>query len=485
MRIWQGITLFGETVFGLNSTIATPTTLQRVWGSVSAKSGDRNPQAVSMTVFGPAAPYHSIEGRAGSPNENEFAENADHFHYKLWNFRNTGTDLNGVARLNPMPEKRQFAQLIYTAGDPQNLTTSAQNTSLCVHSGAIPAAGAALANEVSIDTTAVGTPTAPSFSGVVTFRVSSNPNVLAGQQYLVRITGTTVAGIQAAIYYASVNTASASVGGGQWEFKLNVTGLDPVHWTPALSGVSTQVANFDVFPFSSTLTLATTQVASPAVSGDPSLLDITLASTPPAYLGIGHVLSFLPLTTSSIGTITKGIMYPGTVVKITGNVVRVRLGEARFRQNAPTVTGSDTTPANYVVAAGVRDWQHEIPIGYQLVSQYRNGDGLVTCNVFGSVALGASVVRSCGVGMNLYIGTSDTWRAGTDNDDNAMTLQGNVLSVPTGVNIGASQIRTGTGSPEAVVTAPRGSLYLRTDGGAGTTLYVKESGTGNTGWIAK
>lgn len=44
---------------------------------------------------------------------------------------------------------------------------------------------------------------------------------------------------------------------------------------------------------------------------------------------------------------------------------------------------------------------------------------------------------------------------------------------------------SGAGSPESVVTAPVGSLYTRTDGGANTTLYVKESGTGNTGWIAK
>lgn len=42
-----------------------------------------------------------------------------------------------------------------------------------------------------------------------------------------------------------------------------------------------------------------------------------------------------------------------------------------------------------------------------------------------------------------------------------------------------------TGTPEAQVTASIGSLALRTDGGAGTTLYVKESGTGNTGWAAK
>jgi hypothetical protein len=45
--------------------------------------------------------------------------------------------------------------------------------------------------------------------------------------------------------------------------------------------------------------------------------------------------------------------------------------------------------------------------------------------------------------------------------------------------------QTGSGSPEGAVTAPVGSLYTRTDGGASTTLYVKESGTGDTGWIAK
>jgi hypothetical protein len=43
----------------------------------------------------------------------------------------------------------------------------------------------------------------------------------------------------------------------------------------------------------------------------------------------------------------------------------------------------------------------------------------------------------------------------------------------------------GAGTPEAAITAPVGSTYRRTDGGAGTTFYVKESGTGNTGWVAK
>ncbi len=43
----------------------------------------------------------------------------------------------------------------------------------------------------------------------------------------------------------------------------------------------------------------------------------------------------------------------------------------------------------------------------------------------------------------------------------------------------------GVGDPEGTVTAPKGTLYLRTDGGADTTLYIKTSGSGNAGWTAK
>lgn len=50
---------------------------------------------------------------------------------------------------------------------------------------------------------------------------------------------------------------------------------------------------------------------------------------------------------------------------------------------------------------------------------------------------------------------------------------------------GTFLVSGGPGSPEGVVTAGQGSVWMRTDGGAATTLYVKESGAGNTGWVAK
>jgi hypothetical protein len=43
----------------------------------------------------------------------------------------------------------------------------------------------------------------------------------------------------------------------------------------------------------------------------------------------------------------------------------------------------------------------------------------------------------------------------------------------------------GLGTPEGSIAAGVGSTWHRTDGGAGTSFYVKETGTGNTGWVAK
>ncbi len=42
----------------------------------------------------------------------------------------------------------------------------------------------------------------------------------------------------------------------------------------------------------------------------------------------------------------------------------------------------------------------------------------------------------------------------------------------------------GVGTPEASIAAGVGSLYMRTDGGTDTSIYRKESGSGDTGWVA-
>jgi hypothetical protein len=65
-------------------------------------------------------------------------------------------------------------------------------------------------------------------------------------------------------------------------------------------------------------------------------------------------------------------------------------------------------------------------------------------------------------------------------------------SVPSGSIIVIVQLNTtvsgwyiGSGSPNGITTANPGSIYTSTVGGANATLWVKESGTGNTGWVSK
>ncbi len=58
------------------------------------------------------------------------------------------------------------------------------------------------------------------------------------------------------------------------------------------------------------------------------------------------------------------------------------------------------------------------------------------------------------------------------------------LTLP-GHYLGTVKMLFGAGSPLNVITAPVGSLYLRTDGGSNSCLYIKESGTDATGWVAK
>ena len=107
---------------------------------------------------------------------------------------------------------------------------------------------------------------------------------------------------------------------------------------------------------------------------------------------------------------------------------------------------------------------------------------------------------NCAEAGSIQFGTSNTvrWRM---NDDGGLYPAAD-LSGP----IGASTLRattvyaqqldlgntstgcrfiTGNGGPEGSVAAPTGSIFLNTAGGASTTLYVKTSGSGNTGWTAK
>jgi hypothetical protein len=110
-----------------------------------------------------------------------------------------------------------------------------------------------------------------------------------------------------------------------------------------------------------------------------------------------------------------------------------------------------------------------------------SGDVLTNCLVGNAANLGSVSGR---IGTNA--GTIDKYKGGallgtwvyewSTNQPTLEILQG---------EFNAPRYSRGSGSPEGTVGADPGSSYLNSAGGASTTLYIKESGTSATGWVAK
>lgn len=47
------------------------------------------------------------------------------------------------------------------------------------------------------------------------------------------------------------------------------------------------------------------------------------------------------------------------------------------------------------------------------------------------------------------------------------------------------KVFSGYGTPEGAVKANVGSIFMRLDGGANTSIYIKETGSDGNGWTAK
>ena len=196
---------------------------------------------------------------------------------------------------------------------------------------------------------------------------------------------------------------------------------------------------------------------------------------------------------SNTGTPTSGQIAEWTSATVVQGVSTTGSGPY-VRATSPTLT----TPVLGTVAAGsVLTNATGLPISTGLTGA---GTGVLTALAINVGSAGAPVVfngalgtPSSGTATNLT-GTATGLTAG--NATTAVNLNGGTVSATTvvasgvaslngGISVNGPTITSGTGSPEGAVTASVGSVFLRTNGGAVTTLYIKESGAGNTGWVAK
>jgi hypothetical protein len=125
-----------------------------------------------------------------------------------------------------------------------------------------------------------------------------------------------------------------------------------------------------------------------------------------------------------------------------------------------------------------------------------NASGAVSVSINGGTAISANL--STTIRRRVYLAFNGPWTNPTIDILMAGSGAGSAFTIGamgiSDVGFTASgdasdprfQITVGTGAPGGVVAASPGAIYLRRDGGAATTLYVKESGINTTaGWVAK
>jgi len=197
-------------------------------------------------------------------------------------------------------------------------------------------------------------------------------------------------------------------------------------------------------------------------------------------VAVGHRAAFTTTAneTIAVGSLSLNLLTTGA----RNTAVGFRAGEAITTVTDNTFVG---WRAGYLVTGA-----QNVIIGSQAAPVLTSGASSTIIGQSAGSALTTGFFNTLigqGAGSNITTGGSNTVigrgavasAAGVNNE---ITVTGGSTTIRIG---GGLQWLSGAGTPEAAVTAPVGSLYTRTDGGASTTLYVKESGTGNTGWIAK
>jgi hypothetical protein len=133
-------------------------------------------------------------------------------------------------------------------------------------------------------------------------------------------------------------------------------------------------------------------------------------------------------------------------------------------------------------------------------SHYNNGSvnstfGHVANNTTSAMALAVKNVDSDAI--TAFFNGDGTLYFGSTTSSPNLDPVGTTLEVKDGASVGnirfgvaligsgSVRLKSGSGSPEGLHSGDVGSIYLRTDGGAGSTMYVKETGAGTTGWVAK
>ncbi len=215
--------------------------------------------------------------------------------------------------------------------------------------------------------------------------------------------------------------------------------------------------------------------------------------------GSGGVNNRLPNPLTLVSAPTLSSLSPNSLVtlnasRVTASVTGTSGQTVRHDGTtwaASSVISNDGTDATINGRLGVGTSPSQllhISSGSPYLSIARTGGGARTFNIGVDASGRLSIDDATGGAVRYIMDTSGNFFPSSDSTLNLGGTANKFLNFHTVVVFfnNDPSIRSGSGSPEGVVAANVGSLYLRTDGGASTSLYVKEANDGvNTGWVAK
>ena len=271
--------------------------------------------------------------------------------------------------------------------------------------------------------------------------------------------------------------------GGGTDGALNAT------WTASAGSNAITVALYG-FPINGVVTLDGAQAT---LIGQPECITagVTLLNNAPspALAVFAQALTGLVLigAQTQIGGSNAGIQYSSAVA----NRGAARLNQFGNNAGVPGVVGfksrGATVPVLASVLAGDTLWR-ATGIGVTGNNVNVPNAAFISITVAASGPTATQVPCQYDLELTNAAGTRQLcFQVSTEGE--ARTLAGiragGPNTTPATIATASALIRSGNGDPNNVITGSVGDVWYRLDGGASTTLYVKESGAAtNTGWVA-
>ncbi len=247
-------------------------------------------------------------------------------------------------------------------------------------------------------------------------------------------------------------------------------------------------------------------VDSVAVSQSSGLISSIMSAQGNTYTG---QICFAKLTNNGQNYTNASVSFNGAGSGATGSVflangqvigIAISNGGVGYGPGTTAIISGDGTGATATVQVGV-----PVPQDRMLSVQCGATTGFAAAGSSPAQAnwTGSDITIEAGASID-WVGTNGGWQAArfnqsdyvSPNGDGSMTLRtqtGDMSLHPAGS--GAVRLISdieptgcvsliGRGTPNSNVTAPPGSSFRNLDGGVGATFWIKQTGNGNTGWVA-